>query len=278
MLQPDYIGHIGRLLRAWPNKVDARLIPSGASLVGDSACKGAGVPEGFRFALGAEQNFMPPISPTQQETSTLTQLTWQPIPNAKAYFIAAMSSRNGEDNDMVFWISSELPDNGMGLIDYQTNPAVARWLQEKVLRSTDTTPCSIPKEILGPGAMLRMIAYRSELRLAHPPRPSDPKTPWEPQWAAKVRVKSVANSQLGVPKMISDTASANSGANFAGRDYTGRDYTGRDYTRQAMSGRDYTGHAYTSTKEPSVTDKLLDQLPNQEIRQGPDKLKGLFGF
>jgi hypothetical protein len=46
--------------------------------------------------------------------------------------------------------------------------------------------------------MLRMIAYGTELNLVHPPRPSDPKIPWEPQWAVKVRVKSVANAMLGM--------------------------------------------------------------------------------
>ena len=40
--------------------------------------------------------------------------------------------------------------------------------------------------------MLRMIAYGTELNLAHPPRPTDPKIAWEPDWALKVRVKSVA--------------------------------------------------------------------------------------
>jgi len=56
----------------------------------------------------------------------------------------------------------------------------------------------VPKGIFGEGAMLRMIAYGSELNLAHPPRPTDPKIAWEPQWAAKVRVKSVASSMLGM--------------------------------------------------------------------------------
>jgi hypothetical protein len=58
----------------------------------------------------------------------------------------------------------------------------------------------VPKGIFpeGGGAMLRMIAYGSELNLAHPPRPADPKQAWEPQWAAKVRVKSVANAMLGM--------------------------------------------------------------------------------
>ena len=89
---------------------------------------------------------------------------------------------------------------GSGLIDYQTNPAVDRWLQEKVLLQPNVTRCAVPKGIFaeGGGAMLRMIAYGSELNLAHPPRPTDPKIAWEPQWAVKVRVKSVANAMLGM--------------------------------------------------------------------------------
>jgi hypothetical protein len=58
----------------------------------------------------------------------------------------------------------------------------------------------VPKGIFGEGggAMLRMIAYGSELNLAHPPRPTDPKVAWEPQWAVKLRVKSVSNAMLGM--------------------------------------------------------------------------------
>jgi len=101
---------------------------------------------------------------------------------------------------MVFWTSSEVPEVGMGLIDYQTNPAVDRWLKEKVLLEPSVTKCAVPKGIFGEGggAMLRMIAYGSELNLAHPPRPTDPKIAWEPQWAVKLRVKSVANAMLGM--------------------------------------------------------------------------------
>jgi hypothetical protein len=45
--------------------------------------------------------------------------------------------------------------------------------------------------------MLRVIAYGDELNLAHPPRPKDPKAKWEPVWAVKLRVKSVASGMLG---------------------------------------------------------------------------------
>jgi hypothetical protein len=111
-----------------------------------------------------------------------------------------MGAKGGSEMEMVFWTSSEVPEVGMGLIDYQTNPAVDRWLKEKVLLEPSVTKCAVPKGVFGEGggAMLRMIAFGSELNLAHPPRPTDPKIAWEPQWAVKLRVKSVANAMLGM--------------------------------------------------------------------------------
>jgi hypothetical protein len=102
----------------------------------------------------------------------------------------------------VLWTSSELPDAGFGLVDYQTNPAVDRWLREKVLLAPGTTRCNVPKGVFsGEGAMLRAIAYGNEYNVAYPPRPADVKLPWEPVWAAKVRVKSVASAIVGMPTM-----------------------------------------------------------------------------
>jgi hypothetical protein len=184
----------------WPNDVDARMVPANASLVGDHAFTGQGVPEGFKFAIGAQQDLMPSIELKQTAASGATQLEWAALPTARAYFIAAMGAKGGSEMEMVFWTSSEVPEVGMGLIDYQTNPAVDRWLKEKVLLEPNITRCTVPKGVFpeGGGAMLRMIAYGSELNLAHPPRPADPKIAWEPQWAVKLRVKSVANAMLGM--------------------------------------------------------------------------------
>jgi len=42
-----------------------------------------------------------------------------------------------------------------------------------------------------------MIAYGPELNLAYPPKPADPKAPWNPEWAARVRVKSTGTTLLG---------------------------------------------------------------------------------
>jgi hypothetical protein len=185
----------------WPNPTDARAVPDGASLVGAHEFVGSGVPEGFRFSVPAAQDLMPPLQLQQVDQDGALALNWAAPPNARAFFVAAIAARS--QNDMVIWTSSELPDLGMGLIDYQTNAAVDRWLRDKVLLPPGTTRCTVPKGVLAEGAMLRAIAYGHELNLAHPPRPTDPKVPWEPEWAVKVRVKSVASAMVGMPSMES---------------------------------------------------------------------------
>ena len=181
----------------WPSQPDTRMVPANASLVGEHSFSGAGLPEGFRFQIAAAQDLMPPLDLQTQDSGGATQLKWTAAPTARAYFASAMSSN--EKNEMVLWTSSEQPDTGMGLVDYQTNVAIDRWLREKVLLTPATATCTVPKGVLGAeGGMLRVIAYGSELNLVHPPKPANPNTPWEPVWAAKVRVKSVASTIPGM--------------------------------------------------------------------------------
>jgi hypothetical protein len=100
---------------------------------------------------------------------------------------------------MVFWSSAELPEFGMGLMDYASPANIERWLREKVLLPASASQCAIPKGIFAKadGAMLRMIAYGPELNLAFPPRPADAKVAWAPEWAVRVRTKSAAMMPLG---------------------------------------------------------------------------------
>ena len=184
----------------WPSPTDARMVPAGAALAGEHAFSGSGVPEGFRFQIPAAQDLMPPLDLKTRDAGGAVDLSWTAAPTARAYFAAGMAA--GGNEEMVLWTSSELPDTGFGLTDYQTNVAVDRWLKDKVLLAPTTTRCSVPKGVFsGEGAMLRLIGYGSELNLAYPPRPADAKAAWEPVWAAKVRVKSVANAMLGMPEM-----------------------------------------------------------------------------
>ena len=176
------------------------MLPQQASLVGEHAFSGAGVPDGFRFQIPPAQDLMPPLQVQSADQGGAIELRWNAIGTARAYFAAGMGARS--ENEMVIWTSSELPDSGFGLVDYQTNPAVDRWLREKVLLAPGTTQCTVPKGVFADGgAMLRVIAYGNELNLAYPPRPADPKADWAPLWAAKVRVKAVATLMPGMGEM-----------------------------------------------------------------------------
>jgi hypothetical protein len=228
----------------WPNEQDARLVPAGASLVGEHAFKGQGVPENFKLSYPALQDIMPAIELSQRSAEGAYHLDWKALPTARAYFLAAMGSRGNSGDEMVFWTSSDVAEIGTGLVDYQTNPAVDRWLKEKVLLTPNTHSCTIPKGVFSEGAMLQMIAYGSELNLAHPPRPANPTAPWEPDWAAKIRVKSVLHAPIGM--------------------------MGRE---EAPSGRDYSSQPARSTQDKSGSGGSVDP-----IDQGLNKLKGLFGF
>lgn len=190
---------------AWPNKVDDRKVPDTASLIGQHNFVGNGIPESFKVNLGAPQDLMPSIELKQTKKDGAVALDWKSIPHARGYFVAVMGGKSdgnsGENasGEMIVWTSSELADLGFGLMDYQSNQDIDKWIKEKVILPASATQCAVPKGIFpdGGAGMLRMIAYGSDAYFAYPPRPEDPKIAWEPDWQTKVRVKSVFGSILG---------------------------------------------------------------------------------
>ena len=108
---------------------------------------------------------------------------------------------------MVLWSSADVPDAGQGIFDYLTGSLIERWTKEKVLLPRTATQCAIPKGIFagpgeagreGGGGLLSIIAYGPESHIAWPPRPSDPKQPWNPEWNVRVRTKSTGSAMLGM--------------------------------------------------------------------------------
>lgn len=191
---------------AWPNKIDDRKVPENASLVGTHSFVGNGIPESFKLDLAPAQDLMPAIELVQTKKEGGVSLEWKSLSQARGYFIAVMGGMSGRerggDNDsgeMVVWTSSELPDFGFGLMDYQSNKDIDNWINEKVILPASATKCEVPKGIFGEQGtgMLRMIAYGSESYFAYPPRPTDPKIAWEPDWQLKLRNKATFTSMLG---------------------------------------------------------------------------------
>lgn len=193
----------------WPNETHRQKVPPQASLTGSHALSGDGLPASMQFAIGQQQDFMPKLALSNQGGgAAASQITWQRLPTAQAYFLNAMS---GSDNkgaaEIVIWSSSEVPEPGWGLLDYASNANVHKWLNEKVLLPASKTDCAIPAGIFAKadGAMLRGIAYGQELNLAYPPRPTDKRIAWEPEWAAIIRVKALTMVTLGEEGSVAST-------------------------------------------------------------------------
>lgn len=201
----------------WPNQRSRTSVPADGSLVGEHVVRGNYTPE-IRFALAGANDFLAPIAPANSALpSGAVRLTWRPVANAKAYFAGVMGA--APDNTMVMWSSSERQLPGMSLPDFMAQDDIARLVQQKVLMTPQATECAVPAEVAKAvsGSMLQMTAFGPEANFSYPPRPADPKQPWNIEWATKVRAKSVHMGMLGMD-MPGMTAADDSGQGAAAPD------------------------------------------------------------
>jgi hypothetical protein len=187
----------------YPNDKNTVNLSKDSSLTGEHQLVGDGIPATMRFTLNQAQDIMPAIAlQSSGNPAGSVKLNWQSLNQARAYFISAFAS-NG--NDMVLWSSSETADAGMGLMDYLPNATIDNWLRDRVLLQPTTTSCAVPQGIFAAkdggrdssGAMAQMVAFGGDSYIVHPPRPTDVKTPWNQEWAVRIRLKSQAMASLG---------------------------------------------------------------------------------
>ncbi len=183
----------GKTYGEWPNEKDGKAVPASASLRGDHLVKGNYSPE-IRFALGEAHDFMEPVA----LTSSGTTVRWKAIPHATGYFATLFGS--AQQDEVVMWSSSEVQEMGGMLMSYVPPGEVARLVREKVVLAPSVTECIVPAEVAkkaGGAPYFNFIAYGPEANFVHPPRPSDPKVPWQQEWTAKARFKSTGALMLG---------------------------------------------------------------------------------
>jgi hypothetical protein len=186
---------------AWPNERDRQPVPAQASLRGEHQVKGNYSPD-IRFAV-EQHDFMPPVELNASRTPSGTQqLSWRPVGGATGYFMSAVgagSADGGGTVDIVMWTSSAVQETGGALADYVQPSEVARLIRERVVLAPDRTECTLPAEVVKsmPAGLLSFTAYGDELNVSHPPRPADPKVPWDIQWSVKLRLKSTTSQMLG---------------------------------------------------------------------------------
>jgi hypothetical protein len=196
--------HKGWVYGEWPSQEERAEVAKDGSLVGSHLVSGNYLPD-IPFTLDKKRDFMAPVefAPIQATAAGAMKVEWQAIPTAIGYFASAMG-HDQNSGDSIFWSASEVPEIGFGLQDYLTPADVNRFIKERVVMDASRTTCTVPpvfKE--AQGAMLQFIAYGEELNLVQPPKPKDPKQPWNPKWSVKVRLKSTGMTTL----MASDDSS-----------------------------------------------------------------------
>lgn len=182
----------GGIYADWPNRKSSLQVPKDSSLKGDHLVHGNYTPD-IRFSVGAMHDFMAPVEFTSMKGGLAESIRfdWKSIPTAIGYFATAMAHAE-KTGETIFWSSSEVKETGFSLMDYLTPGDVRKFIKEKIVMEPKTTSCAIPRGIFkdAGGGMLQFIAYGEEMNLVHPPKPKDPKEPWNPIWTLKLRLKS----------------------------------------------------------------------------------------
>jgi len=200
----------------WPNARDTKTVPANASLLGAHRVASTYAPE-ISFTL--QNDFMEALRPaTSAMASNAVGLNWNAVPSATGYYAWAMgakmdgNSANGQPTDMVWWTSSATQQFGGQLADWIAPSTVARLITAKTVMPPSQTSCTIPAEVKAAGGemlMTTLYAYGPQADFAYPPRPTNPKVAWKPEWIARVRFRAHAMVMAGMPGMGStadDTA------------------------------------------------------------------------
>ena len=196
----------------WPNRKHGKQVPNGARLAGDHRITGDGIPASMQFQVQETADFMPKLAlRTQGEMTDAIGLSWPTVERARGYHITGMHMQVLGENSyaMTLWSSAEVPGAGQDLHTNLSAGQLDKWLKQKVLLASTATSCTIPKGIFAgtsnvegqqatmPG-MLSMTAYGPESWITYPPKPADPKLPWNPEWSVRLRARSSATAILGM--------------------------------------------------------------------------------
>lgn len=187
----------------WPSD-DGKYAKSDSMLPGAHKIVANYAPE-MDFTLS--KDFMGPLRASNSaQPSGATLLNWNLVPDATGYYAFVMGGK-GEGQqmqDVVWWTSSASREFGGGLTDWLAPSTVARLVANRTVMSPQTTTCTVPAEVkqAAPNFMYGMLyAYGPEESFVYPPRPANPKTPWHPQWEARIRHRSMTGMLMGVPGM-----------------------------------------------------------------------------
>jgi hypothetical protein len=181
----------------WPNNRSSRQ-PTTGSLAGPHAVAG-NYTSPISFMLTPDKDFLPALGMRSGKTASgAAMLNWTPAPAVRGYVATAVGG--GAQDTVALWISSEGQAAGFGLPDYLSPADVTRLVGQKALMPPGTSSCAIPKAFVdaAPAGIVTLVGYGDEANFSHPPRPADPRTPWNIDWTVKVRYRTSDSAILGM--------------------------------------------------------------------------------
>jgi hypothetical protein len=185
-----------RTFGRWPAE-DGKFVKANSSLPGQHRVAGTYSPE-MNFTL--TKDFMQPLSVRHSSLpSGATLLNWASIADATGYLAFVMGGKQsgrGEMGDMVMWTSSATRQFGGGLSDWLTPGQVAGLVQNRTVLPPSATSCTVPAEVKRDAPDFRMgtlTAFGPMEEFSYPPRPANPRAPWNLEWTARIRHRSTTN-------------------------------------------------------------------------------------
>lgn len=182
----------------WPNsRANPSAPPSSSSLVGAHTVEG-NYTSAINYTLAQNQDYLPSLGlRTAKAADGSAQLTWTPAAQARAYL--AMAVGGGSQDTVALWISTEGQAAAFGLPDYLSPADLTRLVGQRALLPATASSCAVPKEFVdaAPAAFVTLAGYGEEANFSFPPRPADPRTPWNIDWTVKVRYRTADSAILG---------------------------------------------------------------------------------
>lgn len=196
----------------WPNHKDNKAVKPSSSLIGAHRISSTYAPE---ISFSMTQDFMPALNArSTEQPSGSFMLNWNMLPTATGYYawvISAKSEGKGQPAEMVWWASSATQAFGGPMWNWLSPAAVQKLIAAKTVMPPSQTSCQVPAEVKKSGGEMMMgnlYAYGPEQHFAYPPRPTDPKIAWKPDWTTRVRFRSNTMFLMGMPGMGDSGASS----------------------------------------------------------------------
>lgn len=215
----------------WPAE-DGKSAKPESSLLGAHRVVGNYSPE-MDFTLS--HDFMTALSlSSTRAASGSTLLSWGALPDATGYYINMFGGKQGpggQMGDLVMWSSSATQQFGGGLADWLSPSQVGGLVANRTVLAPAATTCTVPVEVGQAAPDFRfgtLTAFGPEEDFSYPPRPANPKTPWNLEWTARIRHRSTT-SWMEAQGMTMGTANSQG---FGGPSARGSDDDDRGRSQQ----------------------------------------------